>query len=502
LRYSPCWRTSSRAGAAVLLRKERGERPALAEHQRRFPHLAEPLAVQFEVESALGSSAAPLTWVPPSTVVSVPPPPAPSPEGAPSLLSGYEILTELGRGGMGVVYKARQVALKRTVAVKMLLGGSHAGPEELARFRNEALAVARLAHPNIVQVYEVGEHQGQPCFALEYVEGGTLAQRLLAGPPPPREAARLLATLARAVHYAHQRGVVHRDLKPANVLLSGSGVALAPRGGSTPGADATGLIPKIIDFGLAKKLDEAGQTQTGAVMGTPSYMAPEQAAGRKDIGPAADVYALGAMLYEMLTGRPPFQGQTPWDVVAQVIADEPAPPRRVRPGTPRDLEVICLKCLHKDPARRYASAQELAEDLERFLAGESIRARPAPAWERAVRWARRRPAVAALLAGGALLCLLGALGAMGYWDRYQRVKVDYYTNVVRRFGVPEGIGPLDERAGAAAARQLQAVPARRAGGENGGRQRLGLSDAAALPGGLPRASGLHRRRRAASGVLL
>jgi serine/threonine-protein kinase len=207
----------------VLLRQERGETPDLAEYQQRFPHLAEPLALQFEVETALAATTTPLTWTPPSTVGGLTTPPAPTPPpppAGPPLLSGYEMLGELGRGGMGVVYKARQVALKRVVALKMLLGGGHAGTEELARFRREAEAVARLQHPNIVQVYEVGEHQGQPCFALEYVEGGTLAQQLAGTPQPPRQAAQLLATLARAMHYAHQRGVIHRDLKPANVLLA------------------------------------------------------------------------------------------------------------------------------------------------------------------------------------------------------------------------------------------------------------------------------------------
>src|SRR5665213_3615278 len=253
-------------------------------------------------------------------------------------IGDYELLDELGRGGMGVVYKARQSKLNRLVALKMILAGEYAGEKELARFRTEAEAVARLQHPNIVQIFEVGEHDGHPYFSLEFVDGGSLAQKLDGTPLPPQQAARLVETLARAMHAAHQAGVVHRDLKPANVLLT---------------ADGT---PKITDFGLAKKLDaDAGQTQSGAIMGTPSYMAPEQAGGKSnEIGPAADTYAMGAILYECLTGRPPFKASTPLDTVLQVVSDEPAPPRKLQSKTPRDLETICLKCLQKAPSKRYA----------------------------------------------------------------------------------------------------------------------------------------------------
>src|SRR5262249_30504873 len=289
---------------------------------------------------------------------------------------GYEILGELGRGGMGVVYKARQVGLKRMVALKMILSGVHAGTQELARFRGEAEAISRLQHPNIVQIYEVGEHEGRPYFSLEFVDGGSLDKQIAGQPLPPREAATLAEALARAMHAAHQQGVVHRDLKPANVLLQAHGQQSVALG-----------IPKITDFGLAKQLDASNaQTRSGAIMGTPSYIAPEQAAGRKEIGPAADVYALGAILYEMLTGRPPFHGETPLDTILLVLSQEPVPPRRLVPKVPRDLETICLKCLEKSPTQRYASAESLADDLRHFLNGETIQARPAGAVERSWRW--------------------------------------------------------------------------------------------------------------------
>jgi serine/threonine-protein kinase len=271
---------------------------------------------------------------------------------------GYVVLQELGRGGMGVVYAARQLGLNRTVALKMILSGGQAGAEELTRFRTEAEAAARLQHPNIVQVYEVGEHEGRPFFSLEFCPGGSLAQRLTGAPLGANEAASLAEQLALAVQSAHDAGVLHRDLKPANVLLTEDGT------------------PKVTDFGLAKRLDAgAGQTQSGAVLGTPSYMAPEQAAGRgKGAGPAADVYALGAVLYECLTGRPPFRGETTFDTLTQVLETPPAPPRLLNAAVPVELEAICLKCLEKAPADRYASAKELAADLRRFLLGEPVRA--------------------------------------------------------------------------------------------------------------------------------
>jgi WD40 repeat protein/tRNA A-37 threonylcarbamoyl transferase component Bud32 len=304
------------------------------------------------------------------------------------VVPGYEIISELGRGGMGVVYKARQTKLGRAVALKMILSGVHAGEADLARFRTEAEAVARLQHSNIVQIFEVGDHDGLPFFSLEFCGGGSLEKKLTGTLLPPREAAALVEHLARAMHAAHQKGIVHRDLKPANVLLAEDGT------------------PKITDFGLAKKLDEAGQTATGSIMGTPSYMAPEQAGGTSGlIGPAADVYALGAILYECLTGRPPFKAATAMDTLIQVVADDPVPPRTLNAQMPRDLETVCLKCLQKEPHKRYAGAEDLANDLRRFLSGEPITARPVGVPERLAKWVRRRPAAAALLAVSAVAVL-------------------------------------------------------------------------------------------------
>jgi serine/threonine-protein kinase len=334
-------------------------------------------------------------------------PTATAPVGVLPQIPGYAVEGELGRGGMGVVYKARHLRLGRTVALKMLLAGEYAGPQERARFQREAEAVASLRHPNIVQVYDVDDHDGRPYFTMEFVEGGTLADKLAGAPQPARRAAALAATLAEAVQAAHRGGVVHRDLKPGNVLLTGDGT------------------PKVSDFGLARRLGgEAGATRSGAPLGTPSYMAPEQAAGRASaIGPATDVYALGAILYELLTGRPPFCGETASETVLQVIHEEPAPPSRLNARVPRDLETICLKCLHKDPHKRYASAQVLADDLRRFEKGEPITARPPGPLERAAKWARRRPTAAALLAAG-LLMLVGVTAAAVWYasDRTQRAR--------------------------------------------------------------------------------
>jgi predicted Ser/Thr protein kinase len=322
----------------------------------------------------------------------------PSPTPAPP---GYEVERELGRGGMGVVYKARQTSLNRPVALKVILAGGHAGTDDLVRFRREAEAAAKLRHPNVVQVYEVGRFDGRPYFTLEYVEGGSLA-KYARDPPSPREAAAVVEQVARGVAHAHANGIVHRDLKPDNVLL-----------------DGPDRIPKVADFGLAKTLDSGdGLTATGAVMGTPSYMAPEQAAGdSKRVGPAADVWALGAILYRLLTGRPPFAAPTPLETMRQVLAADPAPPRRLAAGVPRDLETICLKCLRKDPSHRYATADAVAEDLRLWLRGMPIAARPVGPLKRSWAWLRRHrgPAVgvvtlALVLLGGVVATRLNRSG--------------------------------------------------------------------------------------------
>jgi serine/threonine protein kinase len=341
---------------------------------------------------------------------------------------GYEVLEEVGRGGMGVIYRSRQLGLNRVVALKMLRAGAPTSGTTLARLRVEAGAVARLHHPNIVQIYEVGEHAGQPFLALEFVEGGSLRQRLDGTPRPPREAAALVETVARAVEAAHAKGIIHRDLKPANILLQ---FRSTKDEGRLKGAPATALasgnhplpidnaVPKVADFGVAKLLDSdpalgEALTKTGEVLGTPSYMAPEQTGGKgAEIGPATDVYSLGVILYELLTGRVPLRGETTLDTLLLVLGEEPIPPRRLQPRVPRDLEIICLRCLEKSPRKRYASAQELADDLRRFLHGEPIRARPIGAAERLWRWCRRRPVAASLL----MTLVLGSALALAYLSR-------------------------------------------------------------------------------------
>jgi WD40 repeat protein/serine/threonine protein kinase len=389
----------------ILLREHLGEAPELAEYERRFPHYADRLRRQVESYRGLAQAAG-----------------EPKVRDGPRapVIAGYEVLEPLGRGGMGVVYKARDVRLKRLVALKMIREGAEATPDDRARFRAEAEVVARLRHPNIVQIYEVGEADGGPFLALEFVEGGSLAQWLTGQPLPARSTAELVETVARAIHAAHQQGIVHRDLKPGNILLAVSDQqsAISPNpdrafSGLTADCCLLTAIPKITDFGLAKPLHgealpSSSLTQTGEILGTPSYMAPEQADSRgAPIGPPTDVYALGVILYECLTGRPPFVGFSPMETLLLVRGEEPVPLRRLQPNVPHDLETICLKCLHKEPVRRYSSALALAEDLARFLRGEPIHARPTSGWERAVKWAHRRPAVAALASLSVLLTVLG-----------------------------------------------------------------------------------------------
>ena len=391
----------------LVYRRRQGERPTPEEYRARFPArvnlvgkaLGEAdLSVPQDSQSPAGSYHP--GWESPDlegTLAQLPEKSIPK-AGWPAI-ADYDILAELGHGGMGVIYQARQHQLNRLVALKMIRAGIQARPEELDRFRLEAEAVARLHHANIVQIYDIGEVAGLPFVALELLEGGSLADRLAGTPHPGRQAAELMVTLARAIHAAHLAGIVHRDLKPSNVLFDRDG------------------IPKIVDFGLAKRLEvKEGPTQTGQVMGTPSYMAPEQARGQiREVGPAADVYALGAILYEMLTGRPPFKGTTPEETVWQVVHEEPVPPSRLLSRLPRDLETICLKCLAKEPPKRYASAEALAEDLCRYLAGQTILARRTPVWERGLKWARRRPLTATLL-GLAATAVVGLVGATAYYN--------------------------------------------------------------------------------------
>lgn len=419
----------------LRLRQELGELPTLTDYDSLFPDATELIRSVFEeagflnrgttsANSSKGSQSK-SAWRPrPDTTVNYLPPSEPAPEferagtpltmewppagastegrvsaehkfaeeqavapradgPAPGLpeIAGYEVLAELGKGGMGIVYKARHLQLQRLVALKMILPGHALSPRMVESFLVEAATVARFQHPHLVQIFDIGKHNGQPFLSLELLEGGNLTQSLAGTPQPPAEAAALLETLARTVDYAHQKGVVHRDLKPSNILLSAEGV------------------PKIADFGLAKHLDEdRNQAQDKKIVGTPSYMAPEQAWGKNEqVGPAADIYALGVILYEMLTGRPPFKGADKRQTIKLVRTQEPVPPRQLVPQTPRDLELICLKCLKKDPRERFSSARELADELRRFQEGRPIRTRPTPFWEQAWKWARRQPAAASLV---------------------------------------------------------------------------------------------------------
>ncbi len=316
------------------------------------------------------------------------------PEGLPQV-PGYDVTEELGRGGVGVVYKARHLRLNRPVALKMLLAGAWASRTDRQRLSREAELVAELRHPNIVQVYDVGDLDDRPYFTMEFVEGGSLDRKLAGKPLPARKAAALLAVLAEAIDAAHRAGIVHRDLKPSNVLLTANDT------------------PKISDFGLARHLGIGpALTQSGTPLGTPSYMAPEQAQGKsRETGPAADVYALGAILYELLTGRPPFRSESAAATLQLILSEEPVPPSRLNTHVPRDLETICLKCLHKDPRRRYATAADMADDLNRFLRDQPIAARPVGRLERVLRWMRRNPTATALIVTAALL--LGLAGAAG-----------------------------------------------------------------------------------------
>jgi WD40 repeat protein/serine/threonine protein kinase len=390
--------------ASYLRAEQEGRAPDREQMLARHPDLAEDLneffADRASIERLAEPARAAMAGLVPGTPV--------------RYFGDYEILEEIARGGMGIVYRARQVSLQRIVALKMILAGRLASPAEVERFQSEARAAANLDDPNIVPIYEVGIHEGQHYFTMKLVEGGSLAQwiadfRLRIGDSRRTHhaaLARLMETVARAIHFGHQRGILHRDLKPANILLQ-------TKDGTSVIDNLQSAIPLVTDFGLAKRIEGGSDlTASGGIMGTPSYMAPEQAAGQKSLSVAVDIYSLGAVLYELLTGRPPFRAETPLKTLIEVREREPQPPRTLEPHVDRDLETICLKCLEKDPRRRYGSAEALADDLRRWQAGEPIEARPSTSWERLRKWARRRPAAAALVGVGTLAAAALLIGGL------------------------------------------------------------------------------------------
>ena len=375
----------------IELRRERGDRPCCTEYLARFPDLKDVIDAAFrDPELATGDPHATEAWNSDTLGVDRPGEPAagrPKPPGE-ERVGDYLLVEEIARGGMGIVYKARHLGLKRLVALKMILSGSMATPAERARFRREAELAANLDHPNIVPIYEVRDQDGMLFFTMKLVDGGNLAQHRSSYAGDPRATARLVVTLARALHYAHGKGFIHCDLKPSNVLIDHDGQ------------------PQITDFGLARRTAEnSSLTASGAILGTPSYMAPEQAAGqRQSIGPATDVYGLGAILYELLTGRPPFRTSTMMETVLQVLERDPVAPHELVAGLPRELETICLKCLEKMPEDRYPNAQALANDLERYLRGDVVEA--TGVFQKLRRWTRREPEVVSRIGGLSVVALL------------------------------------------------------------------------------------------------
>jgi serine/threonine protein kinase len=402
--------------AAILRQADDGQAPDPVHWQAQYPQFARELAEFFAAQQQVERWTAPLRAAATPAAETLPVAPAAPTSAGVRSFGDYELLQELGQGGMGVVYRARQKSLNRQLALKMVRAGQFATEADRLRFRHEAEVVAGLDHPHIVSIYEVGEAEEQQFFSMKLIEGGSLADRIVSNPGPAaskeaqRQAAELIVQVARAVHHAHQHGILHRDLKPGNILLDSSGAA------------------HVTDFGLAKRLQELNPkevprgtqaampalTQSGAIVGTPGYMAPEQAAGQKGLSTAVDTYSLGAILYELLTGRPPFQGPTPLDILLQVLDREPEPLHRLNPQLDRDLETICLKCLEKGPEQRYPSAEALARDLERWLAGEPVQARRAAPWERLLKWSKRRPAAASLVgvSAAAVLALLILSGSL------------------------------------------------------------------------------------------
>ena len=407
-----------------------------------YPDLADALAEHFAEQDRLSALAAPLRPVaagqePTTPLTAEGKHELPTVGGTVRYFGDYELIREVARGGMGVVFEARQVSLNRPVALKMILTGILASEDDRRRFRLEAEAVANLDHAQIVPIYEVGEHAGFSYFSMKLIPGGSLATRLGEFADRPRDAARVVATVARGVHHAHQRGILHRDLKPSNVLLDDQGA------------------PHVVDFGLAKRTEPAGElTASGAVMGTPAYMAPEQAMGKRgQVTIATDVYGLGAILYTLLAGKAPFGGESVIDTLEQVKLRVPDPPSSAERAVPRDLQTICLKCLEKDPARRYASAEALAADLERYLRGEPITARRVGRVERAWLWAKRRPAIAALSAATLLAVLAGILAVIAVQARANRTLRDKNAELAKTNTL------LDQQRSRAEQREQQAIEA-------------------------------------------
>ncbi len=406
----------------VVLRELAGEKPALEEYQLRFPELAKSLSIQWEIDQLLAGKAQPAQQPQRTTGIDsligdstenpeqrsldttsaalVRPKSADAYEAShhTSNFDRYELLSEVGRGAIGIVYKAWDPILKRKVALKRIRGGKDADPSEIERVAVEAESIAKIRHPNIVHIYDVGRHSDRTFLAMEFCSGGTLADRLKAGPLDARQSAELVAQIADGVFAAHSCRIIHRDLKPSNILLCSS----------------DDLIPKVADFGLAKRLDDDhGATATGSIMGTPAYMAPEQAfGGSKHVGPAADVYSIGAILYECLTGRPPFRGATLVDTLDQVRQSQPVSVRLLQPRVPRDLETIVHKCLRKESYERYQTARELSDDLRRFLRGDAIKARRESRIEASLRIVRRYPLASGFAIVAAALLLLVAVGSM------------------------------------------------------------------------------------------
>ncbi len=401
--------------AAYLAAVDGGHEPDQQELLHQHPDLAAELAAFFADRDAFQRLAPPGPPAHPAHSADLP---TIGPSEQAALAPGvkvryfgdYELLEEIARGGMGVVYKAQQLSLNRLVALKMILAGQLASEADVQRFHIEAEAAAHLDHPNIVPIHEVGEHEGNHYYAMQFVDGPSLARHLVTTTWSNRDAAELVRVCAGAVQYAHERGVIHRDLKPANILLVLTGRSQTAEGDAAPvplvARPLDDHTPKLTDFGLAKRVGHGvSLTATGQIVGTPSYMAPEQASSQKDVGPAADIYALGAILYELLTSQPPFRAATPLDTVLQVVSDEPVPPSQRQPKVPRDLETICLKCLEKRPERRYGSAAALANDLGRFLNHEPIQARPASRMRRFGVWVRKRPWTMVVLALVVILAL-------------------------------------------------------------------------------------------------